>query len=67
MNTQVLLPEEDDGLSLEDDELVIVLLLELVDKFDEIAVTVLAKIFGAQVCQLIFGLDVVDTDLALLD
>ena len=35
-------------------------------ELDEVAVTVLAKVLGAQVRQLILALDVVDADLALL-
>ena len=53
-------------LSLEDYELVGVLSLKLADEFNEVAVTVLAKVLGAQIHQLILGLDVVDADLALL-
>ena len=49
-----------------DDELLGVLSLYLVDKFDKVAVTVLAEVLGAQVRQLILGLDVGGSDLALL-
>ena len=48
--TQVFLAQKDDGLPLEDDDRVGVLSLNLVDHLDEVAVTVLAKMFGAQVC-----------------
>ena len=51
---------------LEDDELVGILSLNLVDELDDVAVTVLAKVLGAQVRQLILGLNKVDADLALL-
>ena len=65
-NTQIFLPQEDDDLLLEDDELVGVLSLELVDELEEVAVVVLAKVRGTQVRQLILALDVVNADLALL-
>ena len=39
--------------------------LKLADKLDEVAVTVLAKVLGAQVRNLILGLGVVDADLDL--
>ena len=65
-NTQAFFAQEDDGLPLEDDGLVGVLSLKLVDERDEVAVTVLAKMLGTQVCQLNLGLGVVDADLALL-
>ena len=51
---------------MRDDELVGVLSLKLVDGLDEVAVTVLAKVLGTQVRQLIFGLDVMGAGLALL-
>ena len=57
-NTQVFLAQRDD--------LVGALSLKLVDELDDVAVEVLAKVFGAQVCQLILALDVVDADFALL-
>ena len=47
------------------DELVGVSNLEVVDELDEIAVTVLAMVVGAQVRQLTLAFDVVDADLAL--
>ena len=59
------IPLEDDDLPLENDELVGVLSLKHVDELDEVAVTVLAQVFCAQVPQLTFALDVVDGDLAL--
>ena len=65
-NTQVFFPQKDDSLPLDDDELSGVLSLKLVVELDEIAMTVLAKVFGAQVRQLILGLDVVGANLALL-
>ena len=65
-NTQVFLPQEHDGLPPEDDKLVGVLSLKLVDELDEVAVTVLAKVLGAKIRQLILGLDTVDDNLALL-
>ena len=65
-NTQVFLAQEDDGLPPEDGELDDVLSLKLVDELDQVALMVLAKVLGAQVCQLILGLDVEDADLALL-
>ena len=40
--------------------------LKVVDEFDEGEVTVLAWMFGAQVCKLILGVHVVDGDHALL-
>ena len=62
----MFLAQEDDGLPLVVDELVGVSSLKLVNELDEVAVTVLAMVLGAQVCQLILALDVVDADLALL-
>ena len=65
-NTQVLLTHKDDGLPLVVDELVGVSSLKVVGELDEVAVTVLAMVLGAQeVCQLTLALDVVDADLAL--
>ena len=64
-NTQVLLTHKDDGLPLVVDELADVSSVKLVDALDEVAVTVLAMVLGAQVCQLTLALDVVDADLAL--
>ena len=58
--------QEDDGLPLEDDELVGVLSLKLVDEFDEVAVTMLAKVLGYNLRQLILRLDVVDANLVIL-
>ena len=58
--------QEDDGLSLVVDELVGISSRKRIDELDEVAVTVLAMVLGAQVCQLILALDVVDADLALL-
>ena len=59
-NTQVLLTHKDDGLSLVVDELG-VLSLNIVHELDEVAVTVLAMVLGAQeVRQLTLALDVVD-------
>ena len=58
--------QEDDGLPLEDDELVGVLSLKLVDKFDEVAVMMLAKVLGYNVRQLILRLDIVDANLVIL-
>ena len=49
-----------------DDEFLGVISLYLVDEFDKVAVTVLAEVLGAQVRQLILGLDVGGSDLALL-
>ena len=49
----------------EDDELVGVLRLKLVDELDDVAMAVLAKVLGAQVCQLILALDVVDAEFVL--
>ena len=48
--------QKDDSLPLEDDELVGVLRLTLVDELDDVAVAVLAKVFDAQVCNLILAL-----------
>ena len=62
---EVFLAQEDDGLPLEDEELVGVLTLKIVGKIDEVAVTVLAKVLGAQIWQLILALDVVDAGFAL--
>ena len=65
-NTQVLLTHKDDGLPLVVDELIGVSSLKAVDELDEVAVTVLAMVLGAQeVRQLTLALDVVDADLAL--
>ena len=65
-NTQVLLTHKDDGLHLVVDELVGVSSLKVVDELDEIAVTVLAIVLGAQnFRQLTLALDVLDADLAL--
>ena len=64
-NTQVFLTQKYYGLPLVFDELVGILSLKLVDEFDEVAVTVLAKVLGAQVCQLILNLYVVEAELAL--
>ena len=65
-NTQVLLTHKDDGLPLVVDELVGVSSLKVVDELDEVTVTVLAMVLGAQeVRQLTLALDVVDADLAL--
>ena len=63
-NKQVLLAQKDDSLPLVVDELISVSNLKLVDKLDAVAGTVLAMVLGAQVCQLILALDVVDADLA---
>ena len=65
-NTQVFLTHKDGGLPLVVDELAGVSSLKLVNALDEATVTVLAMVLGAQVCQLILALDVVDADLALL-
>ena len=65
-NTQVFLAQKGDDLPPVVDELVGVLSLKLVDELDEVAVTVLAEVLGAQVRQLILALDdLVDADLAL--
>ena len=65
-NTQVLLTHKDDGLPLVGDELVGVSSLKVVGELDEVVVTVLAMVLGAQeVRQLNLALDVVDADLAL--
>ena len=65
-NTQVLLTHKDDGLPLVIDELVGVSSLKVLDKLDEVAVTVLAMVLGAQeVRQLTLAFDVVDANLAL--
>ena len=65
-NTQVLLTHKDDGPPLVVDQLVGVSSLEVIDELDEIAVTVVAMVLGAQeVRQLTLALDVVDADLAL--
>ena len=58
-NTQVFFTLKDDGLPLVVDELVDVLSLEVVDELDEVVVTMLAMMLGAQVCQLILAVDVV--------
>ena len=47
-NTQILLTHKDDGLLLVVDELVGVSSLQVVDELDDVAVTVLAMVFGAQ-------------------
>ena len=65
-NTQVLLTHKDDSLPLVVVEIVGVSSLKVVDELDEVAVTVLAVVLGAQVRQLTLALDVVDADLALL-
>ena len=62
-NTQVFIVQEGGGFLLVFGELVFDSSLKLVDELDEVAVTVLTQVFGAHVCQLIFALDVVDTDL----
>ena len=62
---QVLLTHKDDGLPLVVNELVGVSSLKVVDELDEVAVTVLAMVLGAQVRQLTLILDVVDADLSL--
>ena len=63
-NTQVFLTHKDDGLPLVVDKFVGVLSLKVVDKLDEVAVTVLAMVLGAQeVRQLTLALDVVDLTL----
>ena len=64
-NTQVLLTHKHDGLFLVVDELVGVSSLKVVDELDEVAVTVLAMVLGAQVRQLTLALDVVGAGLAL--
>ena len=64
-NRQVLLTHKDDGLPLVVDKLVGVSSPKVVDELDEVAVTVLAIVLGAQVRQLTLALDVVDADLAL--
>ena len=49
-NTQAHTPHaEGDDLPLEDYELVGILIIELVDGLDEVTVTMLAKVLGAQV------------------
>ena len=63
-NTQVFLTHKDGDLPLVVDEPVGVLSLKLIDKLDEVAVTMLAML-GAQTCQLIFAVDIMDADLAL--
>ena len=65
-NTQVFLAQKDDDLPPVVDALVGVLRLKLVDELNEVAMTALAVMLGAKVCQLILALDVVDADLALL-
>ena len=62
---QVFLAQEVYALPRENNKLVGVLSLKLVDKLDEVTVTVLAKVFGAQVRQLVLGLDVVGAEPAL--
>ena len=64
-NTHLLLTHKDDGLILVVDELVGVSSLKVVNVLDEVAMTVLAMVLGAQVRQLTLALDVVDADLAL--
>ena len=65
-NTQVLLTRKDDGLPLVVDELIGVSSLKAVDELNEVEVTALAMVLGAQeVRQLTLALDVVDADLAL--
>ena len=49
-STQVFLTHKGDGLRLVVDELVGVLSLKVVNELDEVAVTVLAMVLGAQVC-----------------
>ena len=64
-NTQALLTHKDDGLPLAVDELVGISSLKVVNELDEVAVTVVAMVLGAQeVRQLTLALDVVDADLA---
>ena len=65
-NTQVFLTHKGDGLPLVVDELIGVLSLKVGDELDEVTVTVLAIVLGAQVRQLILALDIVDADLAFL-
>ena len=65
-NTQVFLAQKYDDLPLVVGDLVGILSLKLVDKLNEVAVTVFAKVLRAQVCQLILALDVVNADLTLL-
>ena len=65
--TQVIRAQKDDGFPLVVNEHVGVSSLKLVDKLDEVAVTVLSKVLGAQVRQLIPAFDVVDANLALLN
>ena len=65
-NKKGFLPWKDDGLPLEDDELIVVLSLKLVDELGEVTVTVVAKGLGTQVRHLILGFGVVDSDLAFL-
>ena len=65
-NTQVFLAQKDGSLPLVVDEHVGVSSLKLVDELDELAMTVLAMVLGAQVFQLILALDVADAGLALL-
>ena len=55
--------QEDGGLPLEDYELIGVLIPKLVDELDEVTVD---TDLGAQVRQLVLGLDVVDANIALL-
>ena len=62
----MFLAQKDNGLSLVVDERVGVLSLKLVDELDDVAVAMLAKVFGAQVFQLMLALDVVDADFGLL-
>ena len=65
-DTQVLLTHKDDGLPLVVDELVGISSLKVVDELDEVTVTVLAMVLGAQeLRQLTPALDIVDADLAL--
>ena len=65
-NMQVLFPQEDNGFPLKYYEFVGILSLKLVHELNEVAMMALAKVLGAQVRQLILGLDVADADLTLL-
>ena len=56
-NTQVFLTHKGDGLPLVVGELVGVLSLKVVDELDEVTVTVLAMVLGAQVCPVILALE----------
>ena len=64
-NKQAFLAQEDDVLPLVVGELVGVSNLKVVDELDEVAMTVLAMVLGAQLRQLTLALEVVDADLAL--